>query len=93
MAAVGVALFAGYSWISSGRSIDDAQRAVDAAKRELLSSQNAAELAEVLPIAARELDSFSKFVAPDWVAVVTRLLSSLPAEPRATSVTFTSENG
>jgi hypothetical protein len=93
MAAVGVALFAGYSWISSGRSIDDAQRAVDAAKRELLSSQNAAELAEVLPIAARELDSFSNFVAPDWVAVVTRLLSSLPAEPRATSVTFTSENG
>ena len=93
MVAVGVVLFVGYSWISSGRGIDDANRAVSAAKRELKSSQNAAELAEILPTAAREVESFSKFVPPDWTTVVTRLLSSLPAEPQVSSVTFLSKSG
>jgi hypothetical protein len=93
LGAIAVVLFVGYSWISSGRGIDNAQRSIAAANRELQSSQSAAELAEVMRKAALELDSFSKFVAPDWTTAVEKLLASLPAEPMVTSVTFTSENG
>lgn len=93
LAAAVVILVAAYSWTWSGRRIDDAQRSVAVANRELQSSQDEERLADVKRSAVRELDKFAEFVPPAWVSAMTTLFRSLPSEPRVTSMTFTATDG
>jgi hypothetical protein len=89
LSGVAVVLLVGFSWIWSGRRIENAQRAVVVANRELQSSQDAKAKQNAVP----ELDKFASFVQPDWTTAITSLFESLPPEPRVASVAFVKNGG
>jgi len=82
-----------FSWVSSGRSVESAERAVENGTRQLESSQIVAANSAKMAAAAAELNAFAQFVPPNWTSSVVRLLSSLPATPTVSEVSFSIDNG
>ena len=89
LAGAAVIFLVGFSWIWSGRRLENAQRSVVVANRELRSSQDARAKQNAVP----ELDGFAKFVQPGWTFAVKRLFESLPPEPGVDSVAFSKNDG
>jgi hypothetical protein len=82
-----------FSLVSSGRSVDSAQRAVENGTRQLAASQVVAANAAKMAAAVVELNEIAQFVPPNWTTSVIDLLSSLPANPAVNEVSFAIDNG
>lgn len=85
-------LVATFAWVSAGRTAANLERVIATAQREVKSSKAAAELAARKQAAATQLNALSQFTPPIWSAAVVALLSSLPADPVVTSISFSVEN-
>ncbi len=82
-----------FSFVSSGRSVESAEREVENATRQLASSQVVAANAAKMATAVVELNEIAQFVPPNWTTGVISLLSSLPANPSVNEVSFSIDNG
>jgi hypothetical protein len=91
--AVFAVLFMVFSWVSSGRSVESAERAVGNSERQLAASQVVASNAEKMAAAVIELNQIAQFTPPDWTTKIDRLFSSLPASPAINDVSFSVDGG
>ena len=80
-----------FSWVSSGRAVESAQRAVGNGERQLAASQVVASNAEKMAVAVVELNKIAQFTPPNWTTKIDRLFASLPASPVINDVSFSIE--
>ena len=80
-----------FSWVSSGRAVESAQRAVGNGDRQLAASQVVASNAEKMAVAVVELNKIAQFTPPNWTTKIDRLFASLPASPVINDVSFSIE--
>ena len=91
--AVLAVLFMVFSWVSSGRAVESAERAVGNSERQLAASQVVAVNAAKMAAAVIELNNIAQFTPPNWTTKIDRLFSSLPASPAINDVSFSVDGG